>query len=187
MEIKPIYQELQSILSQMPKPDSPFASMRQEDILPQIDSAIDRINVISGKDYSEYKITDNPQNQNVSIVKIRTKLGGLIDKLHGEYFTETEDRPFSGNPARTDISLNNTQSQLQSQTLSVVLDINDRINEASKDPNLKPEEKGFLEKLKTELRDPKDLFGILSSILTIGEKFGLAIPAIIALLGIESH
>lgn len=181
-KIRPIYSELQGYLSQAPSGDKGL--IFEESIWNQHNQTIDELNAVSGKNYDRYKVEVKNINWNrtpkcvIDSQSYRIKLGGLISRLHGEYFSD-EQPPFSGMPTTV---INTTQSQNQSQSISMLLEIQERV--ISEIPNYKPEtgERKFLEKVKSILPSIKTGTDILSSILKIGSEFGLHTSDIVKLL-----
>lgn len=178
-QIKIIWQELQGYLSQIPSPKDPYETMNSEPIGSQINSLIDELNVASNKNYDKFKITIGPMDNYIELIAIRTKLGGLIDNLHADYF-EFEPRPFSGktvsNIPQTVISQNQTQNQ--SVDINLLIDITSKIVTQLNNPEISDKEKGFLEKVKDSLGTVKDAIGLLSLITNVGISFGITIEAI---------
>ncbi len=91
-EIRPIYFELQGYLSQAPERE--VGVIYEEQVWQQHNLAIDELEKITSKDYSRYRLTTEAPNVNgvtrkrITVQGYRTILGGLISRLHGEYFHE---------------------------------------------------------------------------------------------------
>ncbi len=91
-KVKPIYFELQGYLSQAPEREEGF--MFEEQTWIQLNHAIDELEKVTSKKYERYKI--NPKTvsyngvptQRITTQEYRTILGGLIFRLHGEYFPD---------------------------------------------------------------------------------------------------
>ena len=107
----------------------------------------------------------------------RTKLSGLISRLHGEYFSN-EQPPFSEMP-NTVI----TQNQMQSQNIfvQVLLEFQSKIDEKLNEYKEDSKEKSFLEKLKSSLSSTSNIFDLLKLTLKIGTEIGLTMNQIIKL------
>ena len=180
-KIRPIYFELQGYLSQAPEKGG---LIFDNQLWIQYNQTIDELEKITSKKYDRYIIHPETKDflkepkQVIAIQVYRTILGGLISRLHGEYFSD-EQPPFSGMPTTI---INATQSQNQSQSVGMLLEIQERV--ISEIPNHKPEtgERKFLEKVKSMLPSIKTGTDILSSILKIGSEFGLSPSDITKLL-----
>jgi hypothetical protein len=180
-QIKAVYQELQGYLSQLPPTKGSYDSIDFVPIGTQINSAIDELNTITEKNYDKFKIKGegNYDSQYVYITTVRTNLGGLIDRLHAEYF-EQENRPFGGSPQTV---ISNNQSQNQTLNLTLFLEIQSKIINKLQDPNLEANEKGFLEKIKEALPTTNDALGLFSLILTTANQLGISVEKIKQLFG----
>jgi hypothetical protein len=178
LKIQAIYQELQGILSQA-EPIGSRHSIDGKDCLPQLKSVILRLNEATEGNYDEY-IPPTGSDGYVSLRDYRSKLAGLIARLHAEY-TLISPQTIRDTP-QTSISVNQSQSQSQYQT--IMLDIYDSLGESLKNPNIKPEEKSFLDKLKALLRTTTDITSLLKAIFATATEFGLTIPVVAKLLGL---
>jgi hypothetical protein len=80
------------------------------------------LNNVSNEDYNRFKLRKGGWTDSLTY---RTKVSGLISRLHGQYFSD-EVAPFSGMPSTVI-----TQTQHQSQLLQVQMlpDFQDRITE----------------------------------------------------------
>lgn len=173
-KIKPIYQELQGYLQQTPLPKVASDCLYESSYWDQINNVIDELNQVSGKDYSKFKIIPEDRYASASYVRVaffRQKLGGLIDRLHAEYFSD-EDRPFSGKPS-TIVTQN--QSQEQNVSITMVLQIQEKILEKLNDPNTTSEEKSFLERVKEGLGGVKSVFDLLNLIFSMANSMGISV------------
>lgn len=108
---------------------------------------------------------------NLSTSLYRTRLGGLISNLHGEFFID-EPAPFSGMP-NTVITHNLSQQQSQQQTITVtLLELQSKIDQ--KLPQVTDEkEKSFLQKLKDQLGTVTSVVQLIQLILTVLHQTGL--------------
>ena len=172
-KIRPIYQELQGYLSQTPVPDKPYITTEDESLWSQMNLAIDELNEITGKNYDRFKITPKGTAMSgtayIELTAIRSKLGGLIDRLNGEYFSD-EDRPFGRTPTTI---ITQSQAQEQSTQVVVLLEVQEKILERLKDNQIAPEEKRFLQKLKDNLSGVRDFIELIRLILITAQDTGL--------------
>jgi len=181
-KIRPVYSELQGYLNQAPNVgEHGNSTTRDQTLWTQLNSTIDELNAVSGADFSKFKITGIRQGQGclyINVSEYRTKLGGLITRLHGTYFSD-EQAPFYGMPSTT-ITVSNQQEQSQHQTM--VLELQSLIDKklvGLPDGN----EKSFLSSLKQGLGTVKDFASLMLLISNLGQKYGIGIEQLGGLLG----
>lgn len=174
-EIKPIYSELRGYLSQAPALKDLHWTC-ESSLWDQYNQVIDELNNVSGKDYNRFKIKPRTTggNRGVGILSYRNKLGGLIARLHSEYFSD-EPEPFSlSNIPSTVIS--QTQQQSQSQILlEVQSKIDEKISKFGKDSK----EGKFLEKIKNSLPSIRNISQLIILLLEVGNTVGLTVGQIL--------
>jgi hypothetical protein len=174
--MRPIYAELQGYLSQAPTLDKYV--IYSAEVWQHANGTIDELSRISGEDYSRFKITperDGAGSQRIQIDTYRTKLSGLISRLHGEYFAD-EHPPFSGMPQTVNIL-----SQQQSQTvyIQMIVDITEQVTRSEADFKEGTKERSFIDKVKSLLKS--GMGGITSTaqlillILNIANQCGLSV------------
>jgi len=174
-KVRPIYSELQGYLSQAPKDEN--SNIYNESIWAMVNDSVEELNQKTGSDYKKFKIS--PLNGHfgpeVQIKEYRAKLGGLISRLHGEYFFD-EPTSFSGMP-NTII----TQHQIQNQAtyVQVLLDIQSKIDEKLQEYKEESKEKTFLEKVKNSLSKIGNVVELIGLILKTGKEVGLTIEQIL--------
>ena len=181
-KIRPIYNELQGYLSQAPNVEKK-GLVFEPSIWEQHNETIDELNEASSKDYNRYKVEAKSIDWNGSFKPTmntqayRTKLSGLIFRLHGEYFSN-EQPPFSEIPSTVI-----TQNQMQSQNIfvQVLLEFQSKIDEKLNEYKEDSKEKSFLEKLKSSLSSTSNIFDLLKLTLKIGTEIGLTMNQIIKL------
>jgi hypothetical protein len=171
-EVRPIYAELQGYLAQDPKSGSgTYASSFWE----RPNQAITELNKITGKDYSRFMLSPRRFKDGGSLFlaydDYRQQLGGLIARLHGEYFSD-ETPPFADMP--TTII---TQSQNQNQSLQVqlLLEVNDIIHKKLGTVQEGSKEKTFLEKVKASLSTVKDVSQLVALLMSTAQQLGMTI------------
>lgn len=133
---------------------------------------IDELNKITGEDYNRYKIEaltfpwNGAMRQGMDVQTYRTKLGGLISRLHGAHFSD-EAPPFSGMPSTV---IN--QNQSQNQAVYILLEVQSKIDDAlSKLPEGK--EKNFLQTVKSSLEGVSNVTGLIGLLLKTANDLGL--------------
>ena len=176
-KIRPIYAELKGYLTQAPSPSSK-SSFSIKEVWDRYNNTIQELNGASGRDYSRFSVIPTP-NQNyrnglVSILDYRTKLNGLISRLHAEYFSN-ESEPFSGSPT-TLISQN--QSQSQSMHVQILLDMQSIIDKKLGEYEAGSKEYTFLEKVRASLSGVRNITELLNLIFKTGKEIGLAIERV---------
>ena len=179
-EIRPIYSELQGYLSQAPGGDK-IRTIYDDNLWNQVNQSIDELNRISGEEYSRFKmIPERRVDSGILILDVGTyrgNLGGLISRLHGQYFSD-EVAPFSGMPS-TII----TQSQQQSQSIQVqmLLDFQSKIDAQLQKLEPGDKKRSFLEKVKGALASVKDYAGLIALCVTTAQKCGLTLEELLEL------
>lgn len=180
-KIRPIYKELQGYLSQVPLPKDTDSLINHPAIFNQLNKTIDELNACSGSNYDKFKVSPHYQQddyQDFSLIDYRQKIGGLISRLHAEYFSD-EPEPFSGSPSTVI-----TQSQQQSQSVNVqmLLEFQGLIDK--KLPKLKDgsKEKKFLQKVRESLPNIKNTIELIKLILSVAAGLGLKIEEVIKML-----
>jgi len=178
-KIRPIYSELQGYLSQAPKPEDVYID--DLSLWNQYNETIDELNEISGKDYNRFQtkeedITKGDGYRSLKVSIYRNKLGGLIARLYGEYFSN-EPAPFSGMP-NTVIN----QTQQQSQNFQVLFEMRSKIDEKIPEFKEGTKEKSFLDKIKSSLSSIKNTTELFTLILKTGKDSGLTVEQILNIL-----
>lgn len=174
--IRPYYSEFQGYLSQAPKDSGPNDYLGDKAIWEQYNHAVDSLSTCANLNYSRFKIEPIPDDFGgfIRIATYRQKLGGLISRLHAEYFSD-EPPPFSGMPSTVI-----TQVQQQSVSVQMIVDISAKIGEAlakAKNDN----EKGFLNKLKSGLGTITNVNDLLKQCMKMANDYGLSIQDLLSL------
>lgn len=180
-KIKPIYSELQGYLAQAPNNDA--GSIRNQDLDTQVNKAIEELQEISDNNYSRFKInkhTSSQMNKSYTYIHIqdyRSKLGGLISRLHAEFFSD-EPPPFNSMP-QTVINQNQNQAQTQEMRVNIVQEMMDILvrNEAKFDYD--SDEAKFIDKIKAKIKSVSNITDLVSTILKTGKEMGLTVAQIL--------
>jgi hypothetical protein len=179
-DVRPIYSELQGYLSQAPKANKSEDTISDKALWLQYNDTVNILSKITEEDYSRFRI-EPIQGQYANFIRINTyrqKLGGLISRLHGEYFS-AEPPPFIGMPSTVI-----TQTQQQVQSFSVILlDMQDKINEQIQNYDKGSEERKFLDKLKDSLRGITNVTQLFNQLFMLAKQFGLSIEQLERLFG----
>jgi hypothetical protein len=184
-KIRPLYSELKGYLSAVPEKETVYDTTATS-ICDQLNGTIDQLISITGREYNRFKI--NPRNERwnssyrtlLSVIDYKNKLSGLINNIQGEFFSE-EQISSTGQPS-TIINTHLTQSQ--SQSLSVALELQEKIISEIPKHEEGSKERNFLEKLKSALPTIKTVTDVLSNALIIGADLGLDPATIHKLLGL---
>lgn len=167
-KVKPLYSELQGYLSQAPNREGYFHT---KEVWEQFNGVVNELNNTTGKDYSRFKITPSGHEEPYTTVgEYRSKLSGLISRLHGEYFSD-EAPPFSGSPTTV---VTQTQTQQQSAHVVMLLEIQSKIDKKLSKVD-EGEEKDFLQTLKSKLGYVKDTAELIKLIVTTAQSFGVSL------------
>ena len=187
-KIRPIYSELQGYLSQAPEIKDTNGCSYDFSLINQYNETIEELNDISDKDYKRFKIEEkeiiNRSGGSLGgsnlfrISTYRNKLGGLIAKLYGEYFSD-EPAPFSGMPNTV---INQTQQQSQNFQVQMLLEVQSKIDEKITEFKEGTKEKSFLDKIKSSLSSIKNTTELLALILKTGKESGLTVEQIFNIL-----
>jgi hypothetical protein len=173
-ELKAIYSELRGYLAQAPEIKDEY-DIHEESVWTQYNEAVNLLNKISGKIYSRFciKPEQSPMSTrpSISVVAYRNMLGGLISRLHGEYFAE-EPNPLDGVPSTV---MTQNQQQYQSVRIQMIIDITDIINEKIDKYEDGSKEKGFFQKLKSSLSSISNVNQLIKTILKLAKDSGLDI------------
>jgi hypothetical protein len=180
-KIKSLYAEFIGYLSQTPNAkEQPIISAQP--IWNQYNNSVNRLSEYSGVDYSEFRIlpdNDRGYGEYIQAVVYRSKLGGLIAKLHAEYF-DSMPEPFSGKPS---IIINQTQQQNQQILFQLILDVQSKIDE--KLPSLQEgsKERTFFQKLKGSLSATTGIVDLLNKIFVLAKECGVSTDQLMKLFG----
>lgn len=172
-KIRPLYSELQGYLSQAPSVDGKSSTLYEE-LYKQPDSTIDELNEVTGQDYNKFKIQplQGSFGPFARVEDYRSKLGGLISRLHGEFFSD-EPAPFSGMPS-TIIN----QNQSQSVNIQMIVELTEKITQQANKFDEGTPERGFLEKIKKGLSNIKNIADVLNLVFESATQYGLSLEKI---------
>jgi len=134
--------------------------------------AVKLLSETSSKDYSRFLIKATGEEY-IFLSTYRQNLGGLISRLHGEYFSD-EPAPFSGMPS-TVIS----QTQQQNQSIQMYLDIQNKIDHAIQNIEDESKEKKFLEKFKSTLSTASNVNELFKLCFQLAKEYGIRIVTLL--------
>lgn len=176
-KVRPIYTELQGYLSQAPELRLPSDTSRDESLWNNFHKTLDELHELTDNDYDKFKIpltqSSSGEYHYMDISSYRSNLGGLINRLYGECFSD-EISPLGGVP---NTIIQQTQSQSQTTLIQVVLDISSKIEKRLLETQSKAE-KSFLEKLKAQLPNITSAVQALGMILNLANQAGVDISTL---------
>jgi hypothetical protein len=184
-EIRAVYQELKGVLTSLKETTKDTSNsdwFDDDNFSKHVNDIIERVGLSCDiQDISNYKIDSNYLGgRNRSIIKViptTTKITSLLGRLDGLYSIEQPSKEYGP-------TFIQNQTQTQHQTISLVLNLQERIlSEIPKHSDGTPE-RNFLEKLKSKLPSVSDVLSIISSILTIGHETGVDLETIKKLLNL---
>jgi hypothetical protein len=173
-KIRPIYSELQGYLSQAPSGKT--SSIHHEECWNLYNQTLDELQKATNRDYKKFHISPVKGMGEIDFIDVgvyRQKLGGLISRLHGEYFSD-EIPPFSGMPSTVI-----TQNQQQVQSVQMFLDIQSKIIESSRQFDEGSKERKFIDKLKGSLSTVSNVTDMIKLCMKLAEEFGIGIAALL--------
>lgn len=176
-KIKPLYSEFQGYLSQAPDAKTSGDVIYDLSFSEQYNATIKLLSSLTGEDYNRFCVQPPQRERWVHIATYRQKLGGLILYLHGKYFAN-DPAPFSGGPS-TII----TQTQQQSQSIQMLLDVQSKIDEQISRFSEGEKEKGFLQRLKSSLSSISNVTQLLAQVFKLAKEFGLNIDSVSKIFG----
>lgn len=181
-EIRPVYMQLQGLLSQipLPGPDGRYSTISDEGIWNQLNEAVDELSQISTKDYSRFKVKPKSESSNgythnyVNTVYLRTRIGSLVSRLYAEYF-KGEPAPFGGTPSTV---INASATATQNLSVQIVNEVKSLIE--TKTPSYEPGtvEKTFLDQLNEGMGKVTNTADLIKKIFAIGSDLGMTINQI---------
>lgn len=121
-KIRPLYNAFQGYLQEASISKDANEIFYTDSQWVYLNETIDRLNLITGKNYDQFKIVpeiDRGEPDHVRVSTFKGKLGGLIKYLHAEYFWD--DPSPSGNPNMV-ITQTNQQSQQQHQEQKIEIE-----------------------------------------------------------------
>lgn len=181
-KIRPIYSELQGILSQIPEHDG---LLHEQAVWEHYNNLIDELMKVSERqDFSRFKVQPQVQHYRnrsdiyIQALDLKTKVGGLIARLRGEYFA---DETPSAMPSTV---INQTQVQKQEQQQSVAVGIAMLI--AENKPSFKEgtPERTFLDKCGEMLKKASDAKEIIGNIISLASATGVGIEFLKKIFGV---
>lgn len=178
-EVKGAYEELKGVLESIQDQSTWFDD---DGFTDHTNSVINRISVICPEidSIDSYKVSTSYSEQRgmlVQAIPTKSRLKALLGRIKGTYELDEPSRE-TGN-----VFVQN-QSQSQSQTLSIILDLQEKIIAEIPKHGEGTKERTFLEKVKENLPTIKDAGDILSTVLKIGSEVGLSADAIRKILGL---
>lgn len=184
-EIKAIYQELKGVLDSIKDITSDSGWFDDEGFTEHVNAIIERVpTACTGiEDIANYLIKAQHREGGrrgaiVYVIPTRTQITTIIGRMRGLYNLE------DGTKESNLVTVMQSQTQAQNQTMSVVLSLQEQILKNIDNYESGTKERTFLEKLKKQLPTFADVMSIMSAVLTIGQESGLDIETVKDLLGL---
>ena len=184
-KVKPLYSELIGRLSQAPVVTKEnYGKTYDSGLWEQLDSIVDQLNSFTGNDYDRFKL--NPENDEnwgpfIKISEYRSNLNALIMNLHAEYYND-EVTPFGGAPQTV---ISQSQNQQQSVSLTMIMEFQSLVDkQLYGNTELTEKERGFLEKVKSNLPSVKTAADLVSTVINIAKATGLDITDLAKVFGL---
>jgi hypothetical protein len=167
-EVRPIYAELQGYLTQTPDKKEYFY-IDNHFIWEKYNALVGELQKVTGRNYSRFLLV--PEGGQIETILYRQNLGGLIARLHGEYFSD-EVAPFAEMPSTI---ITQSQNQTQSLQVQLLFEVYDLIHEKLSTVQEGSKEKTFLEKVKASLSSVKDVSQLVTLLITTAHQLGITI------------
>lgn len=164
-KIRPLYRELMGYLSQAPTHKEKAILYSTE--FQHYNKTIQYLNSITGNDYSRFTVHPLQGNTYISTVTYRANLGGLIDNLYGDYFSD-ENAPFSSSPGTI---INQHQSQQQSISV-LLLDVQKKIT-TKLATTTDEKERNFLQKFENMLPTITNTAHLIKTAMDLCSQMGI--------------
>lgn len=171
-EVRPIYSELQGCLAQAPSAGEGNI-INNAEFWEHHNNTIQELNKLTGKDYMKYSLAPmrGYDSAFITVAIYRQKLGGLIARLHGEYFSD-EQVPFAEMPSTV---IQQNQNQSQSVQIEFMLEVSNLINDKLHAAKEGSKEKSFLEKVRGSLGAVKNVGQLITLLLATANQMGISI------------
>jgi len=174
------YEELKFMISGTPLP-GPSSTLVGARSVAHFQEKLDHMGELvqsEGISFDRFRLFPTGESpHNVNIADFRIKVMATIGFTRQQFFPE--DNPFSGSPA-TVINMSQTAIQQVHQELMVYLTQQTTLK--SRQFAEGSTERKFLDELNESLKTIKSATELVESILNIGSKLGMAIPAILQML-----
>jgi len=181
-KIRPIYSELQGMLSQAPNEKTNNLGSSDDELWNRFNALVNKLEEET-KDDSFKDFIINPKLSDwgngrtspyVTVVTYRGKISGLISRLHGTYFVD-EPAPFSGQPGVV-------VSQTQNVSVEILIQLGADLQKAL-DKTETPEEKTFIEAVKDKVGTVKSYIDFLLLVTSMAQQYGVTLDKIKHLFG----
>ena len=179
-ELRVMYEELKFMISGTPQPGPGMFPIRATTVehFHQILRTMNALTQSEGNLFDRFRFFHAYEEvYNVPIADFRIKLMGVIGFVNQKFFPE--DMPFSGSPGTI---INMSQTAVQQVHQELIVNLTEQTALKSQKFEKGSPEREFLDQLKESLKTIKSATDLVDSILNIGHKLGMAIPAILKIL-----
>lgn len=173
--IKPLYEELKGIQEELPTVSANEGHVQIWDcnVWEGYFKVLDLLSLETGEDFSRFKLEPDREpdvGDSVNLLSLRQCVVKSIKYIGSKYLNQEFNEVNNGG-----IFINQSQTQKQEQEvyLSISLDLQEKVIKALGDDNISDNEKGFLEKLKSNLGTYTSVVTLFSGILRLMNEFGI--------------
>lgn len=169
-----VYREILGYINQLPTTENSDSGIYEKQVWETYNDAVQEIvSLTDNTALDRFKINEGKGQMGpyVSAMALRTKISGLVSRLHAQYFNH-EEWPFSRNNGMT---IN------QNQNINLAIELQDKIASAMSKAANEPERK-FLEEIDQKLRNINSVVQAFNIILSTAEKVGLTISSVLHLI-----
>jgi hypothetical protein len=179
-QLRTSYEELKFMISGTPQPGPGTFPIRATTVehFQQILENMNALTESEGISFDRFRFFPAHEKvYNVPIADFRIKLMAAIGFMNQKFFPE--DKPFSGSPGTI---INMSQTAVQQVHQELIVNLTEQTALKSQEFDKGSPEREFLDQFKDSLKTIKSATDLVESILNIGQKLGLAIPAILKIL-----
>lgn len=174
-QIKPVYEDLQGRLSQLP-----ISGDIERSVWEHYNVTVDKLSQVTGDDYGEYKAITKPPRyydghmihaESYPSTELRTKMMGLVMKVYGQYFP-LEQRPFSG-PSSPGVVVSMNQQQAQATHIEMLFQFRDTVAAQLDKFSEGSKEKDFLKRIMRGVSNVRDAAELVKLVVDAAKTFAL--------------
>lgn len=187
-ELRPIYEELKGYLSEAPGGEN-GPVITDSGVWEPYHQTIDELNRITGAVYNKHRVNiksgrdDRGLWQHVNVSEYRSKISGLIGRLHAEFF-QNEREPFAGGPA---LVFNQVQQQTQAVHIQIAVELTEHLTRKEQDFKEGTQERTFIDRakgyLKSAMSGATSMAQLMAALLKTARECGLSIDDMWRVLG----
>ena len=180
--IRGIYYEPQGFLKEAPRVEEGRIAIFDSSIWELFNRTVDKLSMVTGRDYSEYKLVPTSGHQSlkqykhIKIETYRQRLSGLIGHPYSEYLEESVVDPIHNQP---EVLINQFIQQQQAVSIQMLLfEIESKI---SKYPE-NSKERTFLQRVKELANSGINLLQFITKLINLAKELGMSYDEVIRVL-----